>query len=808
MLLLLGVKMKKIIPMLVICIIFLSGIGRLASTVQSSNNPKTCELTKDLSFSEPMLSKSDETYTEVHLESVDTYLMSMTQPVLPKKIQTYELPFGINEISVDVAIGPITKETIDGEIRPAAAPRPLSDTLDSTRPLEKDESIYGHNALFPDSWYSYHVGCGLNEEHQHVTFVTVDIYPVRYNPVESTISSIKTAEITITYTEPTSQVFPLTTGYDMVVIAPSVFSETLQPLIDHKNAMGVKTFLKTTEEIYDEYSGVDKPEQIKYFIKDALETYNVTYVLLVGGLDSMIFGVSRDDKNQGSNDWYVPVRYSNLYAGEWDDPGYITDLYYADVYKEGGVFDTWDSDGNGVFAEWDGFRKDSLDLYPDVFVGRLACRNEKEVADMVAKIVLYESTSADESWFKRIITVSGDAFQDQQDLDIIWDVKNLTDGSYTIYAQSNNPSEVFGPVDVVNITLDRTSESEVTFSENDHLKTDSYPFIPIAEITSPSEGDILGNTAVTFVPPEAYDGDYWAQVEYVDGIMHIRGKSYDPQPYGVITDIHVWITNDQGDIVFEDWRNNTEMYYEDEWTTGEKLLEGRGGTLYYMPDDFEKIMIWTSNGLWTGQSDVIDALSQGSGFVHFFGHASPRTWGDQYPGIPGGRREASVTGLTTFNPFTGPPFFPMSKISNTGKFPVVVAGGCHNGQFNVTILSTLLRKPYMWTYGVPIPECWSWWLTRLPDAGSIATISNTAMGYGLPGKDCIVGGLNGWLDTEFFRLYSEEGNRMVGEAYANAIRNYVHTFDMDDPEDGIGHVKAIQEWTLLGDPSLRIGGYP
>jgi len=29
--------------------------------------------------------------------------------------------------------------------------------------------------------------------------------------------------------------------------------------------------LKTTESIYEEYSGVDKPEQIKYFIKDALE---------------------------------------------------------------------------------------------------------------------------------------------------------------------------------------------------------------------------------------------------------------------------------------------------------------------------------------------------------------------------------------------------------------------------------------------------------------------------------------------------------------------------------------------------------
>jgi len=113
----------------------------------------------------------------------------------------------------------------------------------------------------------------------------------------------------------------------------------------------------------------------------------------------------------------------------------------------------------------------------------------------------------------------------------------------------------------------------------------------------------------------------------------------------------------------------------------------------------------------------------------------------------------------------------------------------------------------MWTYGIPIPECWSWWLTRIPHGGSIATISNTGMGYGIDGKYCISGGLNGWLDTEFFRLYNQEEKTILGEAYAHSIHNYIDTFTMDDPVDGIGHVKAIQEWTLLGDPSLQIGGY-
>jgi len=198
--------------------------------------------------------------------------------------------------------------------------------------------------------------------------------------------------------------------YDMVIIAPSKFSGTLQKLIDHKNAHGINTTLKTTEDIYNEYTGVDKPEQIKYFIKDALETWNITYVLLVGGMKSYIFGTAQDDANQGSKSWNVPVRYSNLDDGY--ESGYISDLYYADIYDSHGNFSNWDSNHNGIFGEWTMTKKDIIDLYPDVYVGRLACRNKLEVKIMVDKIIKYESTPADPSWFKKMVVVGGDLWDD------------------------------------------------------------------------------------------------------------------------------------------------------------------------------------------------------------------------------------------------------------------------------------------------------------------------------------------------------------------------------------------------------------
>ena len=46
---------------------------------------------------------------------------------------------------------------------------------------------------------------------------------------------------------------------------------------------------------------------------------------------------------------------------------------------------------------------------------------------------------------------------------------------------------------------------------------------------------------------------------------------------------------------------------------------------------------------------------------------------------------------------------------------------------------------------------------------------------------------------------------MLGKIYSQTIANYANNFDM---ENQIGHVKTIQQWTLLGDPSLKIGGYP
>jgi len=424
---------------------------------------------------------------------------------------------------------------------------------------------------------------------------------------------------------------------------------------------------------------------------------------------------------------------------------------------------------------------------------------------MIDKIIYYETHDIySEDWFKKMVSISGDGFLDQQDLDFQWDTTSELNGEYTIHGQSNNPEGYYGPIDEISLTINKNVETSLSFNHDDHLQFDIYPFDPITEITSPSNGDILGNTDYFYSPAEneAYCNLFlsWADVNFTDGLMHIRGKSYDPKPYGYSTDVHLWITNSGDEIVFEDWRYDTNMYFEGEWVTGERLLKGNGGSLYYKPPDFTAELLWTSNGEFAVQDDVLNSFNEGAGFIFFSGHGSPAVWGNHLAGVPGNRGNSHADGLKIID--LSIPFLPMEALRNNYKTPIVLVGGCHNSQFNVSLIPSILSHPSMWTHGMPTPECWSWWLTRLNKRGALATIGNTGFGYGIIGADCTSGGLDGGICIEFFKQYGE-GNEYLGDVYSQTQINYVNNFDVTLQE----HAKSLQQWALLGDPSLKIGGY-
>jgi hypothetical protein len=829
-------NMKKVAILLIVGILIGSTMGTIGTT---SSQPSAVTFSDKITTPAlHMQSTASDNYLILGLTNTDTYLQTAGAPRLPKIVKTLELPFGATDISISLVPQDIRTEQITQQVDPAAALLPLTDDYQTTaaQTTLKDDQIYTMTTPYPAMWYTTKIGVGLNKDNQHVTFVTVDYYPIRYTPATGTLLIAGTATYTLTYTPPSHTPFPVHSQYTLVIIAPQKFQSALQPLVDHKNAHAVPTFLKTTEDIYASYAGVDKPEQIKYFIKDAIETYGISAVLLIGGVKNVIMSKPRDDPNQGSKGWYLPVRYTNLFDNPkfplqelpaFYDPGVASDLYYADIYGPNGTFSSWDPNGDGIFAAWGkpGVANDTgLDLYPDVALGRLPCTSVTEVRTVVKKIITYETTTNGSDWFKKMTVISGDGFLDQTDLDIQWDTSTVANGAYTIHAQSNNPSADYGPIETINITVDKTQTTNLTFNQNDNLRIHSYPGLPMAEICTVSEGNILGNTDYTFTPGEdiAYCNEFyhWANMSYVGGVLTIRGKSYDPKPYGNLSSIHVWVTDNTDTVVFEDWRNNTTMYYEGEDATGNQTILGRGGALYYMPSDFEQNVVWASNGRFTGQQDVINAWNEGAGFMFLSGHGSPNAWADHYPGIPGNRQYGEITGLevTTLHPwapFFTPPVFPIDTLKNKEKLPIAVIGGCHNSQFNVSMIYGMMDilyyvfphfpKLHMWCYGYPVPEGFSWRLVRNPHGGAIASMGNTGLGYGMPGIDVNTGGGDSWITIEFFKQYGTEGFHVLGQAYQQTLTSYIDTFDMTDL--AAGHTKTVQQWILFGDPTLQIGGY-
>ncbi|MEA3409121.1 MAG: C25 family cysteine peptidase, partial [Candidatus Eisenbacteria bacterium] len=155
---------------------------------------------------------------------------------------------------------------------------------------------------------------------------------------------------------------------EYVIITSDDFVPYFQPLADWKTQKGVPTVIRTVSWIEANYQGgVDTTERIRFFIQDAYESWGTTFFLLGG------------DTN------IVPVRYGwSMYYDGWD---VSTDLYYSDLDGN------WNQDGDSKFGEGHAGGTapgDSVDLYPDVFVGRAPAASTVEVETFVTKILDYE----------------------------------------------------------------------------------------------------------------------------------------------------------------------------------------------------------------------------------------------------------------------------------------------------------------------------------------------------------------------------------------------------------------------------------
>jgi len=199
----------------------------------------------------------------------------------------------------------------------------------------------------------------------------------------STIASVPDAE---TVTVP--PIAPRAPTYDNLIITPRSFMPTFQVLADHHNSTGVTTTVVAVEDVYSgkyfpaSALGVDNPEKIKIFIKNATDAWGLKYLTLGG------------DSN------LIPSRHAWV---AWD---FATDLYYADIYLANGSFASWNMNHDGKWGNWTDDRN-AMDLHPDLHIGRLPAATLAQAAGMVAKVRNYDNTTAGDKFFKNVTFLVG-----------------------------------------------------------------------------------------------------------------------------------------------------------------------------------------------------------------------------------------------------------------------------------------------------------------------------------------------------------------------------------------------------------------
>ena len=115
------------------------------------------------------------------------------------------------------------------------------------------------------------------------------------------------------------------------------------------------------------------------------------------------------------------------------------------------------------------------------------------------------------------------------------------------------------------------------------------------------------------------------------------------------------------------------------------------------------------------------------------------------------------------------------------------------------------NSPYRFYYKEWVPRCFCSWLVFKNNGGAIASIGNTGLGIGW-GNEHWNESLSGWIMPRFYDCYTNQSKNILGEVHDQAITDYIHIIGgiNSHHEDR----KTIEEWILIGDPSLVIGGYP
>jgi uncharacterized repeat protein (TIGR01451 family) len=206
----------------------------------------------------------------------------------------------------------------------------------------------------------------------------VTLYPLRFLPQEHKLTIASEIEFEIEYELASGKWgmrnaecgMPTDGAFEYLVVTNAEMDTVFQRLADWKTTKGVRAAVRDIAWIEANYPGRDAAERLRNYLKACCPDSGLKWVLLGGD-----FGV-------------VPLRYAfamtcSAHLAQRED-SLPCDLYFSDLDRD------WDRNGNDLFGEV----ADSVDLFPEVYVGRSPVNNVAQAQVFVNKLLTYEQNPA------------------------------------------------------------------------------------------------------------------------------------------------------------------------------------------------------------------------------------------------------------------------------------------------------------------------------------------------------------------------------------------------------------------------------
>jgi len=149
---------------------------------------------------------------------------------------------------------------------------------------------------------------------------------------------------------------------EYLILCHENHQDEYQALVDWKTRKGVPAALITVQDVYATYPGRDDQERLRNCIKDYYLNQGTAWVAMTLAAPKAV------------------IRGCYCSVGSTVDNGIPCDLYFADMDGD------WNQDNDGLWGE----TVDDVDLYPDVFVGRLPGNTGVQAQTIIDKILTYE----------------------------------------------------------------------------------------------------------------------------------------------------------------------------------------------------------------------------------------------------------------------------------------------------------------------------------------------------------------------------------------------------------------------------------